>query len=461
VYSLHVRYLQTSGSFPDEILEDYARLFPDRPLLPHVRSVHAEHGDATWLRFLIRSSTPSENQPTASASTLRCLYIYRSPLPDLLEESKGLARDLVAFQRSNSKLGGGLETFQDSLSFPFSPPYFAFQARIENAFALPPPEAADSPVHGLRRLKVTHSLRELPAFFGRVAKMRALEHLKIVIAKVDCDMPDAVEAENEKEGVQHSLSSLEIEGRWSDLLPAINLCKLPSAAAQSQTLRLYYYLLDRPRTQEAVAQLLDLPARIIHPDHLETLTIELLDIRNKLQKEVLALTVDAFRPLLRYRQMVTLHLDLPCHFLLDIEFLHALAAVMGGTLRHLVVLRAVTLWTKVTSPVLTVDDLATIAGIILPRLETLGLDVVWDKPHSSVASSVLRTLYVGAGDLYGRDLGELALFLKTCFPGLQYLCYHLIKGCNTGWTSVMDDNRYSGGYYGPGGQDWWPTGDDI
>jgi len=86
--------------------------------------------------------------------------------------------------------------------------------------------------------------------------------------------------------------------------------------------------------------------------------------------------------------MVTLHLDLPCDTLLDIEFIHALAAVMGGTLRHLVVLRAVTLLTsESTSPVLTCDDLPTIAGVILPRLETLGLDVIWMYEESQSANS--------------------------------------------------------------------------
>ena len=166
--------------------------------------------------------------------------------------------------------------------------------------------------------------------------------------------------------------------------------------------------------------------------------------------------------------MVTLHLDVPCNTLLDIEFIHALAAVMGGTLRHLVVLRAVALWTDgLTRPVLTVDDLATIAGVILPLLETLGLDVFWDDKslsaiqHSLVASSLLRTLYVGPRHPYWQNYSEVAKFLKRRFPGLQYLYYHLMYGAPTQWTSVMDDNRYSGGYYGPGGQDWRPTGDNI
>jgi len=102
---------------------------------------------------------------------------------------------VVAFQkgantslRSNSKLGGGLEAFQDFLPFSarghstvFYPA--GFLESIENAFALPPSETAGSPAHGRRRLTVSHCLRELPAFFGRVAKMRALEHLRIATAQ--------------------------------------------------------------------------------------------------------------------------------------------------------------------------------------------------------------------------------------------------------------------------------------
>jgi len=346
------------------------------------------------------------------------LHIYRNSRGSRLsEENEGLARDLIAFQRSNGKLGGGLETFRDIPTFPFRGyslfhTGFAYQESIENAVALPPPEATDSPAHRLRRLKVTHGLNELPAFFGRVAKMRGLERLKIAIA-IACGNGGTLEAE---EGAQHSVSSLEMEGRWSELFSAINLCPPPSTAAQLQTLRLYYYEQDLPRTQVEVAHLLDLPARIIPPDHLETLAIELLSRRDNgvpVGKE-LAHTVDAFRPLLRYRRMVTLHLDLPWNNLLDIEFLYALAAVMGGTLRHLVVLRATTRYIdERASPVLTVDDLPTIAGVILPRLETPGLDVIWDekllsaKRHSLVVSPLLRTLYVGARDPLCRPLGQV------------------------------------------------------
>ena len=435
--------------------------------------MHIELFDMSWLHFLIRSATPSKNQDSASASTLRCLYIYRGTWRRTLSyPNEDLARDLVAFQRSNCKLGGGLEAFQDILFFPdrvhsgsYSPAGLPFQASVQNAFALPPPEAAGSPAHRLRRLKVTHHLRELPAFFGRVAKMCALQHLEIAIVyNKDSDVLEAVESEDEEEGVQHSLSSLGIEGRWSDLFPAISLCPPPSAATQFQALRLYYYGQDLPQTQEAVAQLLDLPARIIHHDHLETMTIELLATRKHdvaYNGNDLALTVGAFRPLLRYRRMVTLHLDLPCNIPLDIEFLHALAAVMGGTLRHLMVLKAVTLSIdEPTSPVLTVDDLPTIAGVILPRLETLGLDVIWDeeslsaKRHSLVVSSLLQTLYVGFRGPNSRNFGGVAKFLKRCFPGLQYLYYHLLWHKHTQWTCVMDANRYSGGFYGPGGRDW-------
>jgi len=317
VYSLHVRYLKLARpiSYPEEELDDYVRLFPDRPFLPHVRLIHAEPFDGKWLRFLIRSSTPPENQPSASASTLRFLHIYRNSRDSRLSEvNEGLARDLIAFQRSNGKLGGGLETFRDIPTFPsreFYPSHtgFAYQESIENAVELPPLEATDSPAHGLRRLNMTHGLNELPAFFGRVAKMRGLERLKIAIA-IARGVGGTLEAE---EGVQHSVSSLEIEGRWSELFSAINLCPPPSTAAQLQTLRLYYYEQDLPRTQVEVAHLLDLPARIIPPDHLEALAIELISRRDNgvpVGKD-LALMVDAFRPLLRYRRMVTLHLDLP------------------------------------------------------------------------------------------------------------------------------------------------------
>ena len=234
-----------------------------------------------------------------------------------------------------------------------------------------------------------------------------------------------LEAEDEKEGVQHSASSLEIEGRWSELFPAINLCTPPSAASQFQTLRLYYYLLDLPRTQVGVAHLLDLPARIISPDHLETLTIEVLDELHRdllSEGQELVFMVDAFRPLLWYRRMVTLHLDLPCNILLDIEFLHALAEVMGGTLRHLVVLKAIThLNGESTSPVLTVDDLPTIAGVNLPRLETLGLDVTWDgkspsvKWHSLVVSSLLQTLLEKRMTKPGFEPGTSPYLVRACY----------------------------------------------
>lgn len=157
--------------------------------------------------------------------------------------------------------------------------------------------------------------------------MRALEHLKIVILE-DNDM---WEMEDKKESVRHSLSSLEIEGFWRDLSPAINLCASPSATAQLRTLRLYYHQKGRASTGARVTQVLDLPAGIIPPDHLETLTIELvadpqIDFSN-LRAPVL--TTNVLQPLLRCRQMVRLHLGLPCSICLDIEFLHVLAEVMG------------------------------------------------------------------------------------------------------------------------------------
>jgi len=136
---------------------------------------------------------------------------------------------------------------------------------------------------------------------------------------------------------------------------------------------------------------------------------------------------------------------------------------MGGTLRHLVVLRAVTLLTsKSTSPVLTCGDLPTIADVILPRLETLGLDVIWmyeesqsAKRHSLVAPSLLRTLYVGADhpNHWWEKFGAVAKskFLKKHFPGLQYLYFHLFFSRDNLWMRVMDANGYSGGSYGPGG----------
>jgi hypothetical protein len=458
---MHVRYLATQdGIFPDEVLEDYIRLFPDRPILPHIRSIKFLMDTESCLSYLIRSSTPPENQPSASASTLRSLSIYRTLRNDPSDEDERLARDLVAFQRSNGKLGGGLEEFQDFLPFPergryyYTPAGCAFQESMENAFALPPPETADSPEHGLRRLEVTHYIRELPDFFGRVAKMRALEHLKIAIADPDARWDTGIE-----EVIQHTVSSLytvsslEIEGRWNELFTAINSCASPSASAQLRTLRLYYYLTDLPPTQSEAVQVLDLPTGIIPPDHLESLTIELLDNEEDIPNCVYmgigeAIKVDALRSLLRYRQMVKLHLGLPCNILVDIEFFYTLAAVMRETLKHLVVLRRLTQWDEDDfKPVLTADDLPTIAGVIMPRLETLGLDVSYDeissssKRNSLVVSCLLRTLDVGTIKLSKVQIPQVAGFLREHFPALQWLYHHYAEPAAP-WRRVVKINGY-------------------
>jgi len=470
IYSMHVRYLGTPEAIgPHEVLEDYIRLFLDRPILPRVRSINIRMLDAKFLQYLLRSSTPAENQPSSSASTLSSLTIYHTLTCDLyFEEGHGLARDVLAFQHSNRKLGGGIDTYQDFHPFPCRshyrslPPGFWFQASMENAFTLPP-EDADLPSHGLRRLEVAHYLRELPAFFGRVAKMRALEHLKISIAHRgnmwEAEGEDKAIQQSVSSGIQHSVSSLEIEGIWSDLYAAIYICPPPLAAGQLRAFRLHYYLSDIPTTQAKAVQVLDLPAGIIPPDDLEALTVELLDSRERIRKygRGPTLMVNAFRPLLRYRQLVKLHLDLPCNNRLDIEFFHAVGAVMGGTLRHLVVLRALTPWfDHSVKPVLTADDLPTIAGVIMPRLETLGLDVRYckisssAKRDSSVVSPLLGTLYVGTIILRVQQIPQVAEFLKRHFPGLQRLYHHPRYHREDPWQCVMELNGYTGGFYGPG-----------
>ena len=114
---------------------------------------------------------------------------------------------------------------------------------------------------------------------------------------------------------------------------------------------------------------------------------------------------------------------------------------------------------------LTVDDLATMAGLIFPRLETLGLDVPWHLTPSSaewdflVASSVLRTLHVGADrSLLDQGSSKVAKFLKEHFPGLQYLYRHRKMFIYDEWDGVVVANGYSGGYYGrvngDGLRDW-------
>jgi hypothetical protein len=457
---MHVRYLGSQDKIdPNEVLEDFIRLFPGRPILPRIRSINFMMFDVKCLRYLIRSSTPIKKQPSASASTLRHLSIYHTLEGGRLdEEGEGLVRDVAAFQRSNHQLGGGLEALQDFHPIPYRRYYlsgFMFQASMENAFVLPLPETADWPAYGLRRLEVTHYLRELPTFFGRVAKMRALEQLKIAIAHSG----DTGEVEDKKEDIQYSVSSLEIEGRWSDLCPAINLCPSPSATAQLRSLRLYYYRAGLPPTQAAAVQVLDFPASIIPPDHLETLTIELLATREHVyERKAVVLVMNEFQPIFRYRRMVKLHLDLPYNFLLDIEFLHQLAAVMGGTLRHLVVLRAVTQWSDNDfKPVLTADDLLTVSGTIMPRLETLGLEVSYDEisssaqRDSSVMSQLLRTLHVGVNTLPVRHIRQTAKFLKEHFPGLQFLYHHPRYDQGAVWQSVVEVNGYRRGSYGPDG----------
>ena len=122
------------------------------------------------------------------------------------------------------------------------------------------------------------------------------------------------------------------------------------------------------------------------------------------------------------------------------------------------VLRAFAYWCEGTSqPVLTVEDLSSIVGVLFPRLETLGLEVPWRGTPShaerncSVASFILRTLLVGTRALFGQESSDVASFLKDRFPGLQYLYRFRLWDCeNDGWQPVMTANGYSGGYYGPG-----------
>lgn len=217
MYSTHVRYLGIEGRIlPDGVLGDYIRLFPERPFLPRVQSITMRESSVLsrssgkWLCFLLRSSTPAENQLSASASTLKHLHICSSASG--YYGGGSLARDLAAFQRSNVKLGGGLEVLKMVNEYICRRSYnLGYQDVIENAFVLPPPKTVDWPAGGLRHLEATHTLREFSDFFGRVAKMRALEHLKIVILDGDSARWGV---EDKKKSVRHSLSSLEIEGYW-------------------------------------------------------------------------------------------------------------------------------------------------------------------------------------------------------------------------------------------------------
>ena len=481
-YSTHIRYLQaTDGALPNEVLEDYMRLFPDRPLPPRVRSINFEMDTASWLRYLLRSLTLTKNQPYAYSLTLRSLSIYRSPYCNPWEEEgQDLARNLAAFQRLNGRLGGGLEVFRDFMPFPdrgrfHLPAGYRFQEVMENAFSLPPPETTGAIVHGLRRLEVTHYLREFPAFFERVARMHALEHLKIAIAYephigemgeevgMESNFPKVSRKDRSPndETTRHSASSLEIEGRWSELSLSLSLCAPPSKVTRFRTLRLLYYL---PRDSLVSAQgvrLLDLPADTIPPDSLEALTVNLLENGDKIPNPVpdgieWVLKVDTFRPLLRYKQMVELHLELPYNIMLDIDFLRALAAVMCKTIRHLVVLRRLDQWEHDDfRPALTANDLPTIVGVLMPGLQTLGLDVSYDgisassKRDTSVAPPVLQTLYVGTITLKNAQVPEVARFLKESFPSLQSLYHHeKVWEAKRPWSRLVSVNKYSDGKNG-------------
>ena len=174
MYSAHVRYLRIQGwILPDEVLEDYLRLFPDRPLLPRVQSINMWSSSAChspcclqWSRFLLRSSTLAENQPSASASTIKHLGIcYPLSLGDS-EGARLLALDLVAFQHSNVKLGGGLDVSIKINSYTLrefgSMFLFGFQAlrdTIEEPFVLP---TVNSPAQGLSHLEVAQFLGGIP-----------------------------------------------------------------------------------------------------------------------------------------------------------------------------------------------------------------------------------------------------------------------------------------------------------
>jgi hypothetical protein len=496
VYSTHIRYLEAGdGIFPIAVLEDYLRFFSNRPILPRVQSINFQIGPESCLPYILRALTPAENQPAARASALRTLTIYRNTSVDPSEEDgEILARDLAAFQHSNGELGGGLEAFQDFLPFPTRGRYehipagCQFQASIQDAFALPPPETTThAPAHRLRRLGVTHELREFPVFFRRVAGMRALEHLKIAVAHDDTWVAEKQEEEDDSgevhvgsklplkdlrpsyEGVQHSAGSLEIEGIWSELSTAVNLCAPPSAATQFRALRLLYYLNSLWPTQAEALRTLDLLADIVPPDYLESLFIDLLDNGEDVPNCVNAgmeeaLKADAFRPLLRYHQMVHLHLELPYNILLDLDFVHTLGAAMGDTLRHFVLLRRLTQWEEDDyRPGLTAGDLPTIAGTILPRLETLGLDVSYDgvlsvstnERDSPVAPLSLRTLYVGTITLSEEHILPVARFLKEHLLGLQYLYHHEKYEDECPWPRIVKENGYDDGFNGAwGGLPW-------
>lgn len=246
---------------------------------------------------------------------------------------------------------------------------------------------------------------------------------------------------------------------WKELFPVINLCPSP-LTARLRALRLYFCLPHRLLAQATVTQILDLPPGIIPPDYLEILNIESLETMEdriiRIQTGPI-LTTDALRPLFQYRRMIELHLDLPCTIRLDLEFLHELGTVMGGTLRHFMVFGMIT--SQRMDCTLNVGDPPTIAGVILPQLETLGLDVLWDIPSvaerdSLAVSSLLRTLYVGTMNILP-PRSTVASFLKEHFPGLRYLHqrYNDVE-----WGCIMRKNDYIGHYFRRGSKycrrDW-------
>ena len=212
---MHVRYLGVGFSVlscPREVLEDYIRLFPNRPLLPYVRSVVVGEYSSQWLHFLLRSSTPAENQHSVSVSTLRHLHVrFEHPWVNV---DRDFIRDLAAFQRSNGEHGGGLEVFKETIRIPsqmligYSPVDPAYRESVENALVLSTPETVDSPVHGLRRLETNYHIRDLPDFFVRVAKMRTLEYLRITILRENLEEEDE-EGTMSENGVPPHMSSID------------------------------------------------------------------------------------------------------------------------------------------------------------------------------------------------------------------------------------------------------------
>ena len=246
---------------------------------------------------------------------------------------------------------------------------------------------------------------------------------------------------------------------WKGLFPVTFICPSP-LTAQLRALRLYFCLPHRLLAQAAVTQVLDLLPGIIPPDYLETLNIELLEtIEDRIIRDQTGpiLTTDALRPPFQYRRMVEFHLDLPCTIRLDLEFLHEFGTVMGVTLRHFVVFGTIISQRK--DYMLNAGDLPTISGVILPQLETLGLDILWDIPSVAergclVVSSLLRTLYVGIRSILP-SRSTMASFLKEHFPGLRYLHQ---RHNSVEWRFIMREKNYIGYYFKRGSKycrgDW-------